>query len=175
MLPRMGRPRKSGPLARAHKRLFLRKSDKPQRFFMHVLLGDPLACGVQPSERRAIVPMCLQSPMIDRDSVWKYIRPTYRESFYLLVSHTGPWSIEAELQATELARVAGDCVDVVVRDAVWDMRLAIKQVFVMGLDVPRDKVLALPYDFFEMRCSQPRNGGGECVVLSRGLPGSAAP
>jgi hypothetical protein len=95
----------------------------------------------------------LRYPLIDHESVWKVKGRARDVSMYMLVSHSY-WNPRSMEQLEEL-QARHKNVTVIVRDAVWGGEHKIKQVFVMGSQMPVDQVLGLPYDFFDDRCSAP--------------------
>lgn len=95
----------------------------------------------------------LRYPLIDHESVWKVVDGKQRS--YMMVSH-------AYLNARSISqlevlqeKLSGKGATLIVRDAKWGGQHDIKQVFIMEHNVPQDEVLALPYGFFDDRCSCP--------------------
>ena len=96
----------------------------------------------------------LRYPLIDHETTWRASRSGKGSEVGVLVSHAY-WNEASIEQLQELQeRLNGSGTTVVVRDAVWSGIHDIKQVFIMGSEVPQEDVLALPYDFFDDRCSQ---------------------
>ena len=96
-------------------------------------------------------------PLIDHESRWRVIGGGRGPSAEMIVSHSYPNEESMEqLKQLELKVEGTGCV-VVARDAMWDGKHDIKQVFIMGSNVPLGDVLSLPYDFFDDRCSSPNS------------------
>lgn len=94
-------------------------------------------------------------PLIDHETYWRVVGGPKNATSEMVVSHAY-WN-ERSIEQLEGLRERIKCngTSVVIRDAIWCDQREIKQVFIMGSNVPQEAVLGLPYDHFDDRCSPP--------------------
>lgn len=125
--------------------------------FLELLCTNSCAGGRTPLQYRLYhAERRMRYPLIDHDTVYKVVGSDRSKNAYFLVSHPY-WDESSEEQLQDLLKISSENnIKVVTRDGLWGARKhAIKQVFIFGANVDADRVLSLPYDFFDDRCSAP--------------------